>query len=109
MTDNNHTPLVSLTVAGIAHGDMKGRLGELVDGPVDLRRDPNNPADPNAIKVVVTTKEGPKRLGFVPAIFCPILLNLRAAGYEISATISTRHLPHNIGLHLSIEKKVTNV
>jgi hypothetical protein len=105
MIEANFTLLTSITVAGIAHGDMKGRLGELEDGPVELRRDPNNPADPNAIKVVVTTKEGPKRLGYVPAIFCPILINLRAAGYEIKSTITTRNLPHTVGLHMYIERK----
>lgn len=98
-------PLVSLTVAGLSNGDMKGSLGELEDGPVDLKREPTNNHDPNAIRVIFRSKDGPKRLGYVPAIFCPMLINLRAAGYEIKTTISTRHLPHNVGLHFTIEKK----
>lgn len=63
------------------------------------------PHDPNAIRVIWRTAAGPKKVGYVPAIFCPMLINLRAAGYDIKSTITTRHLPHNLGLHFTIEKK----
>ncbi len=106
--DKVYAPLLSCTVAGLSKGDMKDTLGSLSDGQVELKREPNNPHDPNAIKVIwspVGSTAGPRKLGYVPAIFCPMLINLRAAGYEIRAAVTTRHLPHNLGLHFTIEKK----
>ena len=103
--DKEFVPLLSVVVAGLTKGDMAKDLGALEDGPVELKRAPTNPHDPNAIRVIWRTAAGPKKVGYVPAIFCPMLINLRAAGYDIKSTITTRHLPHNVGLHFTIEKK----
>jgi hypothetical protein len=105
MSQDVFSPLLSTPVAGLAKCDMKSRLGELEDGPVGLAREPGNPYDPNAIKVVYPAKEGPQKLGYVPAVFCPMLINLRAAGYDVRASITTSHLPHTVDLHFTIESK----
>lgn len=62
---------------------------------LQLKREPNNPQDPNAIGVYATINGKPKQLGFVPASVTRGIAPLMDAGHDFAATL-TRLTPFQI-------------
>ena len=91
-----------LEVAGIFYGDLKTypeKARQLVDHtPLELKRDPRNEHDPNAVEVWWRSL----RLGFVGRLFAAEIAAIMDAGVPLTARVFTV-LPHGQSWIVRIE------
>lgn len=83
--------LLTTNVAGIEHHVKVGDLEGLREGEyMALVREPENPYDPNAIRVDARKDDWPgiKKIGYVPKVLAQMLALLMDNGYKLKARIS---------------------
>lgn len=62
-----HTKVISCRVAGVTFEGRQEKIARLQGHePCRIEPEPDNPYDPNALKVMIASAEGPQHVGYVP-------------------------------------------